>query len=191
MPVWLADHSKSLSFFELRWGKLRHHRCLDTPCKTACGRVRALPFEVRLLNRSPTMTRRQSGFTLIEMLIVVVVIGILAAVAIPKFSNAKARSRAAAIRSDLRNLATAQEEYLSEHGEYALDVALLPYTGSEGVVATIQERVVGGWSATTTHRQGDPGTCALYYGTAAPLAPATSEGVIACQSTAPAAVPSP
>ena len=130
MPVWRVANPKSLQFFELRRGKLRHHRCLDTPCKTACGRVRALPFEVRLLNRSPTMTRRQSGFTLIELLIVVVIIGILAAVAIPKFSNAKARSRAAAIRSDLHNLVTAQEEYLSINGEYADDADDLDYSRS-------------------------------------------------------------
>ena len=136
------------------------------------------------------MTRKKAGFTLIELLVCVVVIGILAAVAIPKFSAAKARSRAAAIRSDLRNLATAQEEYLSEHGEYAANVADLDFTGSEGVVAVIQQRTVGGWSATTTHSLGDPGTCALYYGTAAQLAPATAEGVIACHSPAgPAAAP--
>ena len=133
------------------------------------------------------MTRKKTGFTLIELLVCVVVIGILAAVAIPRFAHAKARSRAAAIRSDLRNLATAQEEYLSEHGEYASNVTDLDYTGSEGVVAVIQQRSVGGWSATTTHAHGDPGTCALYYGTAAPLSPATSEGVIACQSAPPPA----
>ncbi len=83
------------------------------------------------------MTRRRSGFTLIELLIVVVIIGILAAVAIPKFSNAKARTRSAAIKSDLRNLVTAQEEYLSEHGTYAGDVDDLNFTTSEGVVVEI------------------------------------------------------
>ena len=80
------------------------------------------------------MTRQRTGFTLIELLIVVVVLGILAAVAIPRFSQAKGRTRAAAIRSDLRNLATAQEEYLSLHGVYADNVADLDYTSSEGVV---------------------------------------------------------
>ena len=124
--------------------------------------------------------RHRSGFTLIEMLIVVVVIGILAAIAIPKFAQAKGRTRAAAIKSDLRNLATAQEEYLSEHGVYTNDVALLAYTKSDGVIVKIEQVTVGGWSATTTHAMGDPGMCALYYGTATPLAPATQEGVISC-----------
>lgn len=127
------------------------------------------------------MPRRRSGFTLIEMLIVVVVIGILAAVAIPKFANAKARSRAAAIRSDLRNLVTAQEEYLSTNGVYALNVSDLDFTSSDGVIVTIIEAPAGGWSATTTHAMGDPGMCALFYGTAAPLAPATQEGLITCE----------
>ena len=127
------------------------------------------------------MTTSRKGFTLIELLIVVVVLGILAAVAIPKFAQAKGRTRAAAIRSDLRNLATAQEEYLSVHGVYADDVAALDYTSSEGVVVTIVERVVGGWSATTTHPMSYPLTCAIFYGTAQQLDPATQEGVIVCE----------
>lgn len=127
------------------------------------------------------MTRQRTGFTLIELLIVVVVLGILAAIAIPKFAHAKARSRAAAVKSDLRNLATAQEEYLSINGTYADDPADLDYTSSEGVVVTIVERLPGGWSATTTHPMSDPLTCALFYGTAAPLSPATQEGTITCE----------
>lgn len=129
------------------------------------------------------MTRQRKGFTLIELLVVVVVLGILAAVAIPKFAHAKARSRAAAIKSDLRNLATAQEEYLSLHGIYADDVADLDYTSSEGVVVTIVQRVPGGWSATTSHPMSDPLTCALFYGTAQPISPATNEGTITCEGT--------
>ena len=126
------------------------------------------------------MTRQRIGFTLIELLVVVVVLGILAAIAIPKFAHAKARTRAAAIKSDLRNLATAQEEYLSINGTYADDPALLDYTSSEGVIVTIVERVPGGWSATTHHPMSDPFMCAIYYGTAASVSPATQEGTITC-----------
>ena len=57
---------------------------------------------------------KRKGFTLIELLIVVVIIGILAAIAIPKFANTKEKAYVASMKSDLRNLVTAQEAYFSE-----------------------------------------------------------------------------
>ena len=53
--------------------------------------------------------QNRKGFTLIELLIVVVIIGILAAIAIPKFASTKEKAYLASMKSDLRNLATAQE----------------------------------------------------------------------------------
>jgi len=126
------------------------------------------------------MTRHRSGFTLIEMLIVVVVIGILSAIAVPKFQAAKGRARSAALRSDLRNLATAQEDYLSTNLVYANNIAALGFNGSDGVTVTIIQAIPGGWSATTTHPLSLPIVCAIYHGTATPLAPATQEGRITC-----------
>ena len=127
------------------------------------------------------MSRHKSGFTIIELLIVVLVIGILTAIAVPKFQQVKGRARAAALRADLRNLATAQEEYLSVFMVYANSVGAMPeYSSSEGVTVTIVEATGGGWSATTTHPLSYPLVCALFHGTAAPLAPATQEGTITC-----------
>jgi prepilin-type N-terminal cleavage/methylation domain-containing protein len=126
------------------------------------------------------MTRHKSGFTIVELLIVVVVIGILTAIAVPKFQQVKGRARAAALRADLRNLVTAQEEYLTTHMVYANNLAALGFTGSEGVTVTIVQVTAGGWSATTTHPLSHPLVCALYHGTAAPVQPATQEGVIHC-----------
>ena len=59
--------------------------------------------------------QNKKGFTLIELLIVVVIIGILAAIAIPKFANTKEKAYVAAMKSDLRNLITAQEAYFSDY----------------------------------------------------------------------------
>src|SRR5688500_20297094 len=57
----------------------------------------------------------KKGFTLIELLIVVVIIGILAAIAIPKFANTKEKAYVAAMKSDLRNLATYEEQYAADN----------------------------------------------------------------------------
>ena len=61
----------------------------------------------------------RKGFTLIELLIVVVIIGILAAIAIPKFANTKEKAVVASMKSDLRNLVTAQESFFSDNQDYA------------------------------------------------------------------------
>src|SRR5439155_564687 len=61
----------------------------------------------------------RKGFTLIELLIVVVIIGILAAIAIPKFANTKAKAYIASMKSDLRNLVTAEEAYFADSVKYS------------------------------------------------------------------------
>jgi len=124
---------------------------------------------------------KRKGFTLIELLIVVVIIGVLASIAIPKFANTKAKARLAAIKSDLKNLATAQEAYLFDNGTYADVVGKLNFSGSQGVVLSISEATPGGWSGKSTHPLSFPLECALFIGTAAPLAPAVNEGVMYCQ----------
>ena len=130
----------------------------------------------------PNARQRQArGFTLIELLIVVVIIGILAAIAIPKFQETKGKSYAASLKSDLRNLSSAQEDYFYYHETYATDLSNVNFKPSPGVVLTISEADSRGWSATTTHPAAAPLTCAVYYGEAAPLAPATAEGVVGCQ----------
>ncbi|HEY5417919.1 MAG TPA: prepilin-type N-terminal cleavage/methylation domain-containing protein, partial [Gemmatimonadaceae bacterium] len=60
----------------------------------------------------------RKGFTLIELLIVVVIIGILAAIAIPKFANTKEKAYLASMKSDLRNMATVEEGYFSDFQVY-------------------------------------------------------------------------
>ncbi len=127
------------------------------------------------------MRQRRSGFTLIELLIVVVIIGVLAAIAIPKFQNTKGKANLAAIKSDLRNLATAQEAYFYTNGTYSTSLTSLNVNPSPGVTFTFSTVNGGGWSASATHPQAFPITCALFMGGVPALAPATVEGVVNCQ----------
>ncbi len=66
--------------------------------------------------------RDTEGFTLIELLIVVVIIGILAAIAIPQFSSTKEKAYDATAKSDLRNLMTAQEAHFADFQQYGSSV---------------------------------------------------------------------
>ena len=127
------------------------------------------------------MRRSRLGFTLIELLVVIVIIGILAAIVIPRFANTTAKADIASVKNDLHNLSTAQESYYYDHATYAPTLPLLNVTTSPGVNLTIVEATPAGWSATAVHPAAVPVTCAVFYGTAAPVAPAASEGVVACQ----------
>ncbi len=127
-----------------------------------------------------TRKDNRKGFTLIELLIVVVIIGILAAIAIPKFGNTRRKAFKSAMLSDLKNLASVQEIYHADNFVYSNVLFDLGGVESEGITLTIGESTNLGWSATATH-VGIPGeSCAIFQGNAAPVAPATIEGVSAC-----------
>ena len=128
------------------------------------------------------MRRDNRGFTLIELLIVVVIIGILASIGITNFGNSKERARVAAMKSDLRNLVSAQEAFFSNGQTYYAGVvpnAAMPYDASEGVTVTLSTVTSSGWSAEATNAT-TPKTCAIFVGTGTPIAPATVEGRVAC-----------
>ena len=132
-------------------------------------------------SRTCDRTRRRPGFTLIELLIVVVIVGILAAIAIPKFRDTKGKSYAATLKADLRNLVTAQEAYMYDHSAYTTNLGSLNIALSSGVVVTWGVATAGGWSAKVTHPLSYPLECAVYIGSVPPLPPAQAEGLIRCQ----------
>ena len=111
--------------------------------------------------------RDRKGFTLIELLIVVVIIGILAAIAIPKFSATREKAYFAAMKSDLKNLASQQEIYYSDNYSYTDVVTALGlgYVNSEAVNIAIAATATG-WSATATHDALPSSTqgCGIYFG---------------------------
>ena len=95
----------------------------------------------------------RAGFTLIELLIVVVIIGILATIAVPKFAATRDKAKLAGVRSDLRNIMTAQEAYWADFTTFATLAQLqaatnfsLSGSGTGAITAT-----VSGYTATITN----------------------------------------
>jgi prepilin-type N-terminal cleavage/methylation domain-containing protein len=100
------------------------------------------------------MLKKRDGFTLIELLIVIVIIGILAAIAIPKFGKTREKAYFKSMTSDLRNLSSAQEIYYSNPANtytYAGTITNLGFTPSQGVTITLGGASQTGWAATATH----------------------------------------
>ena len=143
------------------------------------------------MHRQRTATK---GFTLIELLIVVVIIGILAAIAIPKFANTKEKAYLATMKTDLRNLLTAQELYSSSNGGVYYttsasvtspdSIAPLHYSPSVGVTVVLASSgASGGYNAKATMSGKTTKSCDIFVGPAAVVVSsgsATSEGVPAC-----------
>ncbi len=123
--------------------------------------------------------RNTKGFTLIELLIVVVIIGILAAIAIPKFANTKEKAYIASMKSDLRNLVTAEESYFADNVTYATTTSNLQYNSSAGVTVTVSGATGTGWSATASHNATTK-TCGIFVGAATAPISGQNEGEPKC-----------
>ena len=123
--------------------------------------------------------RNTRGFTLIELLIVVVIIGILAAIAIPKFANTKEKAYVAAMKSDLRNLVTAEESYFADQVSYTTSTTAVSFSPSTGVTLTIGAATGTGWSATAKHN-GTAKTCGIFVGSATAPISGANEGEPKC-----------
>ena len=120
---------------------------------------------------------------MIELLIVVVIIGILAAIAIPKFGSTKEKAVVTTMRSDLRNLAGAQETYWrtprllqrSDSGRRRTSRTALAGRHGHGGERDAG-RLVGQATAPGLTAQ----TCSIFYGTAPAIPPAKADAAVAC-----------
>src|SRR6476659_5722486 len=122
--------------------------------------------------RAKQMHNRK-GFTFIELLIVVVIIGILAGIAIPKYANTKQKAYLAKMRGDLRNIAAAQEAFSAEAVGYysgTVPASVLMYSPTPGVSITLSNVTLTGWAAVASYPGGTTRICALFYGSGGPVA---------------------
>jgi len=110
------------------------------------------------------MAENRKGFTLIEVVIVCVVLGILAAVAIPQYAGAKDRAYMAAMKADLHTIAIYEEQFAADnHGQYfsgtaTPDAPLNGFTPSKDVTVTLTAfNILGSqladWTAIVKHSQ--------------------------------------
>jgi type IV pilus assembly protein PilA len=95
------------------------------------------------------MLRTEKGFTLIELMIVVAIIGILAAIAIPQFTDFKYRSYDASVAQDLRNVKLAEEVYFTDNGVYTGEINDLQT--NTGLLWSTYTNFVFDSTATTTY----------------------------------------
>ena len=126
--------------------------------------------------------RHTRGFTLVELLLVVVIIGILATIAIPKFGNTKEKALVASMQVDLKNLVTAEEAYFSDWTTYTATLTNLKYNVSSGNTLNLISVTASGtgWNATATN-VGTAHTCGIFVGNASAPMAGQVEGQPVCQ----------
>ncbi len=138
-----------------------HARCFlsaPSPRRTLAAHARRGPACADTRGAAPAAiggAARASGFSLLELLVVVAILGILVAAALPRFAEFRAAAYDSRSQQDLRNLAAAEELYRATSPTYADDTALLTgFAASEGVEVALESADETGFVATATHPAG-------------------------------------
>jgi type IV pilus assembly protein PilA len=134
---------------------------------------------------------RRKGFTLVELLVVMLFIGALSSMAVPRFREYKTRAQIAAMQSDLGNLKIAEEAYWADHLKYATDTTGLEFRISANVhISITTQDVVHGYTAIATHMNVPGRQCQTAIG---PEAAPQVAGAIVCvpTSSGSSAIPTP
>jgi prepilin-type N-terminal cleavage/methylation domain-containing protein len=133
---------------------------------------------------------RRNGFTFIELLVVMLLLGTLSSMAVPRFREFKARAFVAAMQSDLGNLKIAEESYWADNQRYATDTSSLELRITRDVSISITSaNVLGGYTAVATHTDVPGRQCEMSMG---PEAAPREQGAIVCgpASSGSSALPS-
>ncbi len=98
----------------------------------------------------------EKGFTLIELMIVIAIIGILAAIAIPQFASYRMRAYNSAAQADLRNAMTEQEAYYMDNDTYTPTICnLTNLNNSDGVSVAASAGTISTYTMTSSHSNGN------------------------------------
>lgn len=113
------------------------------------------PRRRRRLTLTPRLSVDSRGFSLLELLVVVAILGILVAAALPRFGEFRAAAYDSRAQQDLRNLAAAEELFRATSPVYADDTALLTgFAPSEGVDVALESADETTFAATASHPAG-------------------------------------